>query len=280
GVVSGSSSNAAVAGGGSGAGSGQQGPVEGLRMRPGLAMSQDGRNWARIEADHHTGALFDVGAPGEPDHLYVASPQVVAVGPGDMRMFYTSWDPSRRRFVVLLATSPDGFKWTKRGVLFDPAALAAAAANSDDEDDGAAFDALGAATVSVVRDVDNRQFLMFYEAVATDNRRCIGLAVSKDGNKWRRYGAPVLEAAAGGPTAEAEAGGGAWDAGDVGSPCSVSMSEGRWRLYYAGRRQSGTGPWQGIGLALSVEGGGSFEGVPVSFKRRTPKPGSGPALAR
>lgn len=39
-------------------------------------MSQDGRNWARIEAEHHTGALFDVGAPGEWDELFIGAPQV------------------------------------------------------------------------------------------------------------------------------------------------------------------------------------------------------------
>lgn len=41
-------------------------------------MSQDGRNWARIEADHHTGALFDVGEAGEWDQLFVGTPQVSA----------------------------------------------------------------------------------------------------------------------------------------------------------------------------------------------------------
>jgi hypothetical protein len=50
--------------------------LEGFKLRPGLAMSQDGRNWARIEADHHTGALFDVGEPGEWDELFVGAPQV------------------------------------------------------------------------------------------------------------------------------------------------------------------------------------------------------------
>ena len=63
-------------------------PVEGLRMRPGLAMSQDGRNWARIEADHHTGALFDVGEPGEWDELFIGTPQVRQALPGSM---YLGW---------------------------------------------------------------------------------------------------------------------------------------------------------------------------------------------
>jgi hypothetical protein len=38
--------------------------------------SQDGRNWARIEADHHTGALFDVGEAGQWDSAYIGHPQV------------------------------------------------------------------------------------------------------------------------------------------------------------------------------------------------------------
>lgn len=41
-------------------------------------MSQDGLNWARIEGEHHTGALLDVGEPGEWDELFIASPQVYA----------------------------------------------------------------------------------------------------------------------------------------------------------------------------------------------------------
>ena len=45
------------------------------RMRPGLAMSQDGLNWARIEGEHHTGAILDVGEAGEWDELFIANPQ-------------------------------------------------------------------------------------------------------------------------------------------------------------------------------------------------------------
>ena len=56
---------------------------------------------------------------------------------------------------------------------------------------------------------------MFYEAVAADNRRSIGMAVSKDGVRdWQRLGRPVLEA--GQP--------GSWDAGGVCSPSVVSMA--------------------------------------------------------
>lgn len=39
-------------------------------------MSQDGRNWARIEGDHHSGALFDAGEDGDWDAAFVGAPQV------------------------------------------------------------------------------------------------------------------------------------------------------------------------------------------------------------
>lgn len=59
-----------------GASVGEDGGLEGMKMRPGLAMSQDGVNWARIEGEHHTGALFDAGQQGEWDELFIGSPQV------------------------------------------------------------------------------------------------------------------------------------------------------------------------------------------------------------
>ena len=100
---------------------------------------------------------------------------------------------------------------------------------------------------------------MFYEAVAADGSRSIGLAVSKDGLKgWKRLPQPLLSAA---PDA------GAWDSAGVGEPCAVSMSGGRWRLYYSGKSRK-AGSWQGFGLALSTEGAGTFEGAPQGFSRR------------
>lgn len=41
------------------------------------------------------------------------------------------------------------------------------------------FDAGGASNRHVVKDIDNKQYLMFYEAVGQDGGRCIGLAVSQ-----------------------------------------------------------------------------------------------------
>lgn len=186
------------------------------------------------------------------------------MAPRDMRMYYVTWEPRLGRYVAAMAVSPDGFRWTKRGVVFDPAASASASASGP----AAAFDALGPAAISVVRDVDNRQYVMMYEAVAADNTRCVGMAVSKDGVAWQRCPQPVLAPAlvAAGEAGEGE--GDAWDGGAVGAPCAVSMSGGRWRLYYGGRQAAGAGPWEGIGVALSVEGSATFQGMPMQYRRR------------
>ena len=58
------------------------------------------------------------------------------------------------------------------------------------------------------------RWVMFYEGVAADNARSIGLAVSTDGLSWRRLPQPIL--AAGPP--------GAWDCGGVGAPCAAPMA--------------------------------------------------------
>lgn len=116
---------------------------------------------------------------------------------------------------------------------------------------------------------------MFYEAVASDGTRSIGAAASKDGLKnWTRLPAPVLE-----PSEDASA----WDAGGVGAPCAVPMAGGNWRLYYAGRARSGgagdgrgPGAWEGVGLALSQQGG--EDPVARPFKRRTGAGGPNAAI--
>lgn len=225
---------------------------EGLKLRPGLAMSQDGRNWARIEAEHHTGALFDVGEIGEWDELFVAAPQVVTAGPRDLRMYYHSYDAEKKKYRVGLATSLDGFKWDKCGPIFD-------GGGPGD------FDELGVTNRCVVRDIDSKNYFMFYEGVAADGSRSIGLAVSEDGKtRWERHPLPVLV-----PASQDD---NAWDGGSVGTPWAVSMAAGKWRLYYSGRNgHTESKAWNGIGLALSVDDASQFRGAPTVFKRRMSK---------
>ena len=116
---------------------------------------------------------------------------------------------------------------------------------------------------TVLYPVAGCRWLMFYEGVGEDGTTAIGLAVSDNGRcSWRRCPRPLLEAAVDGD---------AWDAGCVGAPCAVAMAYGKWRLYYAGSSHKGPGRWQGIGLALTAddEEEGEFEGIKLSFKRRS-----------
>eukprot|EP00897_Mesotaenium_endlicherianum_P010420 jgi/Mesen1/9406/ME000614S08665 len=205
---------------------GQQ--VAGLRTRPGLAMSNDGRNWARIEGDHHSGALFDVGHEGEWDSTFIAAPQVVFHEAGDIRMYYHSLCPKTGKFVVGYARSRDGLKWMKCGPILKGGAEGA-------------FDELGVAARHVIAHPSGLGYLMLYEGVAADGTRSIGLAQSRDGLwTWERVGdGPVF-----GPSPLE----GAWDSKGVGSPCLVEMGHHSWRLYYVGTGADGK---QGIGMAES-----------------------------
>eukprot|EP00271_Cylindrocystis_brebissonii_P005963 TRINITY_DN1842_c0_g2_i1.p1 TRINITY_DN1842_c0_g2~~TRINITY_DN1842_c0_g2_i1.p1 ORF type:complete len:310 (-),score=28.64 TRINITY_DN1842_c0_g2_i1:362-1231(-) len=218
--------------------------IQGLRRRPGLAMSNDGKNWARIEGDHHSGALFDVGEVGDWDEMFVGSPQVIFHAPGDLRMYYNSIALSNAsgsghetRFVVGMARSRDGFKWVKWGKCFE---------GGGEGSRNGEFDEMGVGARHVVPDTRPGRrsgYLMAYEGVSVDGSRSIGLAESADGiSGWKRVGTgPILE-----PERTEKS---AWDAVSVGAPCLVDMGEGRWRLYYVGVGEDGE---QGMGLAVAT----------------------------
>ncbi|KAF5449584.1 hypothetical protein F2P56_030014 [Juglans regia] len=208
---------------------------------PGLAISQDGRHWARIEAEHHSGALFDVGSEREWDSSFIASPQVVFHVSGDLRMYYHSFDAENGEFGIGIARSRDGIRWVKLGKIMGGGGRGC-------------FDEFGVMNARAVRNQKDGNYVMAYEGIAADGRRSIGLAVSSDGLKnWRRF----HDEAALAPSAKD-----GWDNEGVGSPCLVQMdrdSDG-WRLYYKG---AGNGGRTGIGMAVS-------EGSDIrSFRRWT-----------
>uniref|UniRef100_A0A803QJ49 Arabinanase/levansucrase/invertase n=2 Tax=Cannabis sativa TaxID=3483 RepID=A0A803QJ49_CANSA len=207
--------------------SGRSGKI--YKSLPGLAISQDGRYWARIEGEHHSGALFDVGSENEWDSLFIASPQVVFHGSGDLRMYYHSFDVRRGKFCIGIARSRDGIKWVKLGKIIEGGK-------------SGAFDELGGLNACVVRNKKDGDYLMAYEGVSDNGGKSIGLAVSKDGLKdWTRLQDDgVLEAS----------GANGWDSKEVGSPCLVQMDgeEDEWRMYYRG---VGNGGRIGIGMAVS-----------------------------
>lgn len=192
------------------------------RSLPGLAISQDGRHWARIEGEHHSGALFDVGSEKDWDFLYIASPHVVFHGSGDLRMYYHSLDAKTGEFGIGMARSREGIKWVKLGKI------------------------LGGRYPCVTRNKRDGSYVMAYEGVDRDGKVSIGLAVSKDGlNDWKRVedGDEAVVVAVGE--------GDAWDNEGVGCPYLLEMdgdSDLQWRLYYRG---VGNGGRTGIGLAVS-----------------------------
>ncbi|GMP58692.1 hypothetical protein CsSME_00022275 [Camellia sinensis var. sinensis] len=212
-----------------------------FKSLPGLAMSQDGRHWARIEGEHHTGALFDVGSNGEWDSTFIASPHVVFHGTGDLRMYYHSFDVENGVFSVGIARSRDGIKWVKLGKIIGGGG-------------NGAFDEFGVVNAHVVRNRKEGKYMMVYEGVAADGGRSIGLAESTDGLKvWRRVQSEAVLK----PSEED-----GWDNKGVGSPCLVQMDgvADEWRLYYRG---IGRGGQMGIGMAVS-------EGTEIrSFRRWT-----------
>ncbi|KAK4785959.1 hypothetical protein SAY86_002648 [Trapa natans] len=199
-----------------------------LRSLPGLAISQDGRHWARIEGDHHSGALFDVGAENEWDSLFVSAPRVVFHRSGDLRMYYHSFDKETGEFCIGMARSRDGIKWVKLGKVLGGRR--------------GCFDECGVVNAHVVRNGKDGKYLMVYEGVDMKGERSIGFAVSNDGLKeWRRLKEePIFR-----PSEAKDS----WDSRGVGSPYLVQLDgeESEWRLYYRG---VGNGGGSGIGMAV------------------------------
>lgn len=203
--------------------------VDMFKSLPGLACSQDGRNWARIEGDYHSGALLDVGSKNEWDSLFIAKPQVVVHGGDDLRMYYHSFDAENGHFGVGIARSRDGIRWVKLGKIMGGGAKGS-------------FDELGVKNACVVRNRKDGNYLMAYEGVSADGMRSIGFAMSPDGLKeWTRVqDGPVLS-----PSEED-----GWDNKGVESPSLVPMegNADEWRLYYVGVGEEGR---TGIGMAFS-----------------------------
>lgn len=226
-------------------------------VRPGLALSQDGRHWARVEGDQPCGSLLGCGGGGEWDAGGCGSARLCVAGPRDLRLYYSSTDRATGRSAVGMARSADGLAWAKAGLVF--------------RGGGGGWEARGAAAPHVHR-TGPASWLMFYEGRGADGARSVGVARSADGVAWR--------AAAGGdgggaaqPPLLGPGPAGAWDAGGAGAPCAVPMAKGRWRLYYEGYAAARQGPGGeegggdgcaaagrdraspcGIGLALGADG--------------------------
>src|SRR5437660_8472750 len=63
------------------------------------------------------GVVLPHGSPGEADSVYARAPFVLRDDDGTYKMWYSGYDGSVNR--MLYASSPDGIRWTKHGVILD-----------------------------------------------------------------------------------------------------------------------------------------------------------------
>ncbi|CAM9333272.1 unnamed protein product [Choristocarpus tenellus] len=208
---------------------------KGVRMRIGMALSQDGVNWSRVEGEHPSGCCLDVGDKGEWDELFVGWPIVINHEQREFRMYYHALVTGTKKYTVGMATSQDGMAWKKVGPVFEGGPPGS-------------FDAGGASRRRIIK--IKGVYHMLYEAVDGEGVHSIGLATSDDGKKWTRNGdAPVFE--------RRSEDCGAWDSGGVSAPEIVDMDNGCWHLYYVGHackdsnKEEGGSKRSALGVAVT-----------------------------
>lgn len=203
-------------------------------MKIGVAVSQDGISWGRVEGDDPSGACmapYDIDDPNHmsmfdekkpPIHtmdeeLYCAWPEVVVhtdtdlqITPGSKKeagflMYYSTMRKSDKEKCIAIAASADGFRWFKEGICVEP--------------DETGLDAGGCARCAVIRNAEYDEesstwsnapgWTMYYEGVSKeDGKHRIMMAESEDGVHWEKRGLAVNV----GETDDA------WDVMGVGSP--------------------------------------------------------------
>ncbi|CAM9208355.1 unnamed protein product [Phaeothamnion confervicola] len=219
--------------------------TKGVRMKIGVAVSQDGLNWSRLEGEHADGSCIDVGPPGNWDSLFVGWPTVLNTGK-EFRLYYHALDPNTRKTTIGMATSQDGLLWVKQGAQFSGGPIGA-------------FDERGAGRRSII--TVEGVYHMFYEGVNAAGVHAIGLATSDDGIHWRRAtSAPGAAAAPAGVPVLERGPPGSWDARGVSSPHVVEMGGGEFWMFYVGLSDGSSGdgaaarPRNGIGVAVARDG--------------------------
>lgn len=233
---------------------------KGMRMEIGVCVSQDGVHWSRIEGPNPYGSILEPGEHTDFDGQMIGWPVVIEDG-RTYRMYYSTYSPIDKKFIVGMALSADGIKWEKRGQVFSGGGPSGAGDAAVDGDTGrkGTFDAMGVSRRSIVKDASNKvaPYKMWYEGISKSGEHAIGIATSLDGENWERVGAS--------PIFNASAVEGAWDSGGVGSPHLVYLEDKkRWRLYYVGSGSGADKEKYSIGVAESTdEEGLYFQRVPL-----------------
>ena len=175
--------------------------LQGMNMKIGVALSQDGITWGRIEGDDPSGACLvpyrkkdqhslEQGELDE-EELYCGWPEV-AVDVNNKKeafiMYYSTMTMETKRKCLAYAVSEDGFRWFKKGICIAP---------GQDHD---FLDAKGCSRCCVFKDAIydeetetwtelENSWKMYYEGVsAKDNKHRILMAQSKDGRTWNKVG--------------------------------------------------------------------------------------------
>lgn len=188
--------------------------IKGMQMKIGVAVSQDGISWGRVEGDDPSGACMVPYDTEDPNHLhmfderpassmdeelYCGWPEVVLhteadieVSPGKKEagffMYYSTMRKSDKEKCIAIAESADGFRWFKKGICVEP--------------DETGLDAGGCARCSVIPNAEYDEesstwrnakgWTMYYEGVSKeDNKHRIMMAESMDGETWRKCGLAV-----------------------------------------------------------------------------------------
>jgi len=219
--------------------------IKGMTLKIGIALSQDGKSWGRIEGDDPSGACmvpYDKSNPdmrdmkeydGIDEELYCGWPEVVVqIVDGEKSglessffMFYSTMTKENKQKCLAVAVSPDGFRWKKKGVCIRP----------DEE----GLDAGGCARSNVIRQAtynketsvwsEDAGWIMFYEGVSKeDNKHRVMAAESKDGLEWKKLGVAFDIGEDG-----------AWDSAGVGSAHVLRLDDGTLRMYYTGQGKNG-----------------------------------------
>jgi predicted GH43/DUF377 family glycosyl hydrolase len=238
--------------------------IAGMEMKIGVALSQDGIAFGRVEGDHPSGACMAAYDESDPnmkymknmrdddgsrlnleEELYTAWPEVVVnltpknerdkgKAQRDFYMFYSTMVKATKEKAIGVAVSEDGFKWEKRGITIRP--------------DADSLDDAGCARCSVVRKAtfsdengweDAEGWLMLYEGVSSeDGKHRVMAAESQDLRNWTKSGV-VLDIGEDG----------AWDSEGVGAPHLLRLDDGNTRMYYTGQGKGGS---TAIGVAKTT----------------------------
>ena len=210
--------------------------LRGMNMKIGVALSQDGISWGRVEGDDPTGACmvpYSKTDPNQasqqpnsnnekyniPEELYCAWPEVIVnESPNTPTeafvMYYSTMMKETKQKVIAYAVSEDGFRWYKRGPCIVPTTTSTSTTPSPDGN--------GCSRCCVYQDAtyqrDAMQWVtntpatwtMYYEGTSTvDQHHRICMAKSTNGIHWEKQDNPlVLDIGA--PNT--------WDCNGVGSP--------------------------------------------------------------